>query len=74
MRPRITMSHDALTMYIFHPMLARPIGMMKTNTRLRTLVKNQNHGEGDRRKAIQTDGREGKPVGPDRVVQDLGWV
>lgn len=28
------MSHDPLTMYIFQPMLLRPIGMMNTNTSL----------------------------------------
>lgn len=30
----MTMSQEALTMYILQPMLARPIGMMKTNIRL----------------------------------------
>jgi hypothetical protein len=30
----MTMSHDALTMYIFQPILLMPIGMMNTNTSL----------------------------------------
>lgn len=31
----MTISHEAFTMYIFHPMLSKPIGIMKTKTRLR---------------------------------------
>lgn len=38
MRPKITISHEALTMYIFQPMLLSPIGMMNTNTSLQTSV------------------------------------
>lgn len=34
----MTMSHDALTIYIFHPMFARPIGMMNTKTSLPRVV------------------------------------
>ena len=34
MRITMTMSQEPLTIYIFHPILLRPIGMMKTNTRL----------------------------------------
>ena len=30
----MTTSHEALTMYIFQPMLPRPMGMMKTKTSL----------------------------------------
>lgn len=33
-RPRMTISQDALTMYIFQPIFSRPIGMMKTKTSL----------------------------------------
>lgn len=32
------MSQDPLIMYILHPMLCRPIGMMNTNTQLNILV------------------------------------
>lgn len=35
----MTMSQEALTMYIFQPMLARPIGMMKTKTSLDVVSK-----------------------------------
>lgn len=38
MRPKMTISHEELTKYIFQPMLARPIGMMKTNTILPKLL------------------------------------
>ena len=34
MRKKMTTSHEALTMYIFQPMLPRPMGMMKTKTSL----------------------------------------
>lgn len=34
MSPRMTTSHEALTMYIFHPMFCNPMGMMKTKTSL----------------------------------------
>ena len=37
-RPAMTISQLALTMYIFHPILLRPIGMMKTNTSLKYSV------------------------------------
>lgn len=30
----MTRSQEALIIYIFHPMLPRPIGMIKVNTRL----------------------------------------
>jgi hypothetical protein len=42
-RPRMTMSHDALTMYIFHPILLRPIGIMNTKTSLKKSV-SEAHG------------------------------
>jgi hypothetical protein len=37
MRPTITMSQDALTIYIFQPIFANPIGIINTKTSLRTL-------------------------------------
>lgn len=35
----MTISQEALTMYIFHPMLARPIGMMNTKMSLEVISK-----------------------------------
>lgn len=35
----MTISQEALTMYIFQPMLARPIGMMKTKMSLEVISK-----------------------------------
>lgn len=40
MRITITISHDAFTMYIFQPMLVKPIGIMNTNTSLSKSVLN----------------------------------
>jgi hypothetical protein len=42
----ITTSHDAFTRYIFHPMLLSPMGMMNTNTSLRTSVRERASGRG----------------------------
>lgn len=36
----MTISQEALTIYIFQPMLARPIGMIKTKTSLEVISKN----------------------------------
>lgn len=33
-RPSIITSHDALIIYIFHPIFPRPIGIMKVKTKL----------------------------------------
>ena len=38
-RPRMTTCHDALSMYIIHPMFPRPIGMMKVKTKLELVVR-----------------------------------
>lgn len=35
----MTISQEALTMYIFQPILARPIGMMKTKMSLKVISK-----------------------------------
>ncbi len=40
MRKKMMTSHEALTMYIFQPMLPMPMGMMKTKTSLQLIVRN----------------------------------
>lgn len=40
MSATMTMSQDALTMYILHPMFWRPMGMMNTKT---SLFNSQHH-------------------------------
>lgn len=36
-------SHEALTMYIFQPMFARPIGMMKTKMSLKVISRSRRY-------------------------------
>ena len=61
-------------MYIFQPMLFKPIGMMKTS---RTLFRSAlliHEMMVTLRESIQHELREGKPISPNSVVHDLWWV
>jgi len=72
MRKMMMMSQLALTMYIFQPMFARPIGMMKTKTMLlRYQLRFMLHSTANSRKSVEHELAQRHSIGTNRVVQDL---